>query len=189
MTNPLRTPSAAWSRTHVASAATLSAQDDATAYVPRFNLATYAGASIPTGDLRDSFDSGLLLGAQGNYDLGSHLDVLGDFDWSHPSTKLVADRHARERVPGRPRARGRRRARQHASLGDAAIRRRRRRRPTLRLLVERARRSDARRRASPQSGPRSRSDARRSGWPRRTTSSRTQHRRPTPPTRPATTWV
>jgi hypothetical protein len=77
-----------------ASAATLAAQDDPP-YVPRFNLTTSAGAAIPTGDLRNAFDSGLLIGEQANYSLGSHLDVLGDFDWSHPSTKLLpTDTHA-----------------------------------------------------------------------------------------------
>ena len=83
------------SATSLALAATLTAQDAPPSYVPRFNLATYAGASIPTGDLRDSFDSALLLGAQGNYSLTNHLDMLGDFNWSHPSTTLLStDTHA-----------------------------------------------------------------------------------------------
>ena len=59
-------------------------------YAPRFNVATYAGASIPTGTLRDDFDSGFLLGAQATYDLGAHVGVLGSFDWTHPTTRLVA---------------------------------------------------------------------------------------------------
>jgi hypothetical protein len=58
-------------------------------YAPRFNMVTYAGASIPTGTLRDSFDSGFLLGAQGTYDLSRHVGVLGSFDWTNPDTKLV----------------------------------------------------------------------------------------------------
>ena len=83
------------SASSIALAASLSAQDAPPSYVPRFNLATYAGAAVPTGKLRDSFDSALLLGAQGNYALGTHLDVLGDFDWTHPSTKLLpTDTHA-----------------------------------------------------------------------------------------------
>jgi hypothetical protein len=78
----------------LASAGTLAAQDDPPT-VPRFNLTTSAGASIPTGELRNAFDSALLLGAQGNYSLGTHLDLLGDFDWAHPSTKLLpTDSHA-----------------------------------------------------------------------------------------------
>jgi len=77
-----------------APAATLAAQD-AVPYAPKFNMSTYAGASIPTGNLRDAFDTGVLLGAQGNYDLNSHLGLLGNFDWTHPTTKLVAgDDHA-----------------------------------------------------------------------------------------------
>jgi hypothetical protein len=47
----------------LASAAVLPAQD-ALRYPPRFNMSAYAGALIPTGNLRDSFDTGLLLGAQ-----------------------------------------------------------------------------------------------------------------------------
>ena len=83
------------SATSLALAATLTAQDAPPSYVPRFNLATYAGASIPTGDLRDSFDSALLLGAQGNYALTNHLEMLGDFNWAHPSTTLLStDTHA-----------------------------------------------------------------------------------------------
>lgn len=81
----------------VASAATLAAQDadDTPRSAPSFSLATYAGASIPTGALRNAFDNALLLGAQGNYALGTHLDLLGDFDWAHPSTKLLpTDTHA-----------------------------------------------------------------------------------------------
>jgi hypothetical protein len=70
------------------SAATLAAQD-APVYAPKFNLSTYAGASIPTGKLRDDFDSGLLLGAQGTYDLARHVALLGAFDWTNPNTKLV----------------------------------------------------------------------------------------------------
>jgi hypothetical protein len=70
-------------------AAPLSAQD-APPYAPRFNVATYAGASIPTGDLRDSFNTGFLLGAQGSYDLGAHVGLLGNFDWTRPTTRLVA---------------------------------------------------------------------------------------------------
>jgi hypothetical protein len=78
----------------LASVATLAAQGDPP-YVPRFNLTTSAGASIPTGDLRNAFDTALLLGAQGNYSLGTHLDLIGDFDWAHPSTKLLpTDTHA-----------------------------------------------------------------------------------------------
>src|SRR5262245_55569010 len=69
----------------LAVASALSAQD-APSYAPHFNLSTYAGASIPTGDLRDSFDTGFLLGGQGTYDLNSHLGVLGNFDWTHPTT-------------------------------------------------------------------------------------------------------
>jgi hypothetical protein len=73
----------------------LSAQDAPPTYVPRFNFATYAGASIPTGNASDDFDTALLLGAQGNYALGAHLDLLGDFGWSHPSTSLLpTDTHA-----------------------------------------------------------------------------------------------
>ena len=32
---------------------------------------------------------GFLLGAQGNYDFGRHLEVLASFDWTNPATKLV----------------------------------------------------------------------------------------------------
>jgi hypothetical protein len=78
------------SATSLALATTLTAQDAPPSYVPRFNLATYAGASIPTGDLRDSFDNSLLLGAQGNYSLTNHLDVLGDFNWANPSAKVLS---------------------------------------------------------------------------------------------------
>ena len=79
----------------LAIAAPLAAQDEAPRYTSRFNFATYAGASIPTGDLRNSFDNGFLLGAQSTYDLGTHLGLLGSFDWTHPTTKLVTtDAHA-----------------------------------------------------------------------------------------------
>ena len=64
---------------------------EATPYAPKFNLAAYAGASIPTGDLSDSFDSGFLLGAQGTYDLSRHVGVLGSFDWTNPANKLVPE--------------------------------------------------------------------------------------------------
>ena len=74
----------------LASAATLAAQESPPTYVPRFDIATYAGAAIPTGTLRDAFGSSFLLGAQGAYALGAHLDVLGDFDWTRPTTSLVA---------------------------------------------------------------------------------------------------
>ena len=79
----------------LALATALSAQDAPPSYAPRLSVETYAGASIPTGDLRNAFDSALLLGAQGNYALSTHLDLLGDFDWAHPSTKLLpTDTHA-----------------------------------------------------------------------------------------------
>ena len=71
-----------------ASAARL-ADQDSPAYPPRFNMATNAGAMIPTGTLRDSFDTGLMLGAQGTYDVSTHLALLGSFDWANPTTKLV----------------------------------------------------------------------------------------------------
>ena len=64
---------------------------EAMEYAPKFHMAAYAGASIPTGPLGDSFDSGFLLGAQANYDFNKHLGVLGRFDWTNPSTKLVPD--------------------------------------------------------------------------------------------------
>ena len=73
----------------LALAAPLAAQDEAPPYAPRLNIATYAGASIPTGPLRNDFDSGLLLGTQGTYDLAAHVGLLGRFDWTHPTTKLV----------------------------------------------------------------------------------------------------
>lgn len=60
-------------------------------YAPRFNMNAYAGASIPTGNLSDSYDSGFLLGAQANYDFNRHLGLLGRFDWTNPSNKLVPD--------------------------------------------------------------------------------------------------
>ena len=79
----------------VASAATLTAQESPPHYAPRFDIATYAGAAIPTGALRDSFDNAFLLGAQGTYTLGSHLDLLGDFDWTRPTATLATtDVHA-----------------------------------------------------------------------------------------------
>jgi len=58
-------------------------------YASKFNMAAYAGASIPTGPLGDSFDSGFLLGAQANYDLSRHFGILGSFDWTNPNNKLV----------------------------------------------------------------------------------------------------
>ena len=79
----------------IAVAGTLAAQDAPPLYAPRFHVAAYAGAAIPTGTLGDSFDNSFLLGAQGTYALGSHLDLLGDFDWTRPSTTLVtSDAHA-----------------------------------------------------------------------------------------------
>jgi outer membrane protein with beta-barrel domain len=71
-----------------ASAVRLSAQEE-TLQPPRFTIATYAGASLPTGTLRDSFDNGFLLGAQGNYDFNKHFGMLASFDWTNPDTKLV----------------------------------------------------------------------------------------------------
>ena len=71
-----------------ASAVRLSAQEE-TLQPPRFTIATYAGATLPTGNLRDSFDNGFLLGAQGNYDFNKHLGMLASFDWTNPDTKLV----------------------------------------------------------------------------------------------------
>ena len=71
-----------------ASAVRLSAQEE-TLQPPRFTIATYAGASLPTGTLRDSFDNGFLLGAQGNYDFNKYLGMLASFDWTNPDNKLV----------------------------------------------------------------------------------------------------
>src|SRR3954469_3561699 len=86
---------ALFSATTLALAATLTAQDAPPSYAPRFNFATYAGASMPTGDLKNSFGNSFLLGAQGNYSLRNHLDVLGDFNWTNPSTTLsTTDTHA-----------------------------------------------------------------------------------------------
>lgn len=74
--------------------AALSAQE-APSYVPRFNVAAYAGASIPTGQLHNAFDSAFLLGGQGTYQIRSHLDLLGDLDWMRPAMKFAAtDDHA-----------------------------------------------------------------------------------------------
>jgi len=72
-----------------ASAVKLSAQEDETLAPPRFTIATYAGASLPTGNLKDSFDTGFLLGAQGNYDFNKYLGMLASFDWTNPDNKLV----------------------------------------------------------------------------------------------------
>ena len=70
------------------SAVRLSAQEE-TLQPPRFTVATYAGASLPTGTLRDSFDNGFLLGAQGNYDFDKHVGMLASFDRTNPDNKLV----------------------------------------------------------------------------------------------------
>jgi len=70
------------------SAVRLSAQEE-TLQPPRFNIAAYAGASLPTGTLRESFDNGFLLGAQGNYDFNKHLGMLASFDWTNPDNKLA----------------------------------------------------------------------------------------------------
>ena len=79
----------------IASVAPLAAQEVPAPYAPRFHVATYAGAAIPTGSLSDSFDNSFLLGAQGTYALGSHFELLGDFDWTRPTTSLVStDAHA-----------------------------------------------------------------------------------------------
>ena len=76
-------------------ATALGAQNAPPTYAPRFDIAPYAGASIPTGALRDAYDAAFLLGAQGMYSLSSHLDLLGDFDWTRPTTTLVpSDVHA-----------------------------------------------------------------------------------------------
>lgn len=79
----------------LAGATALGAQEAPPSYAPRFAIAPYAGASIPTGALSDTYDSAFLLGAQGTYTLASHLDLLGNFDWTRPTTTLVAsDAHA-----------------------------------------------------------------------------------------------
>jgi hypothetical protein len=78
----------------IAFATTVSAQD-APLLAPRFRMATYAGASIPTGTLRDAFDNSFLLGANATYDLRSHLALLGSFDWTNPATTFSTnDTHA-----------------------------------------------------------------------------------------------
>jgi hypothetical protein len=78
----------------IAFATTLSAQDPPLV-APRFRMATYAGASIPTGTLRDAFDNSFLLGANATYDLRSHLALLGGFDWTNPATTFSSsDTHA-----------------------------------------------------------------------------------------------
>ena len=79
----------------IVSGAALAAQEAPAPYAPRFHVATYAGAAIPTGSLSDSFDNSFLLGAQGTYALGSHFELLGDFDWTRPTTSLASsDTHA-----------------------------------------------------------------------------------------------
>ena len=79
----------------IASAVALAAQEAPAPHAPRFHIATYAGAAIPTGSLSDSFDNSFLLGAQGTYALGSHFELLGDFDWTRPTTSLASsDAHA-----------------------------------------------------------------------------------------------
>jgi len=76
-------------------ATALGAQNAPPSYAPRFAIAPYAGASIPTGAMRDTYDAAFLLGAQGTYALATHFDLLGEFDWTRPATSLVAsDAHA-----------------------------------------------------------------------------------------------
>jgi len=78
-----------------ASVTTASAQEE-TLPPPRFALSASAGASLPTGDLKNEYNSGLLLAAQANYDFTRHLGLLGRFDWTNPSNKLVdTDTHSK----------------------------------------------------------------------------------------------
>jgi hypothetical protein len=55
-----------------------------------FELRPYAGTYVPMGSQRDVFHDGLLVGAEGAYDLGANFHVIGDVSWTRPSTKLVS---------------------------------------------------------------------------------------------------
>jgi Outer membrane protein beta-barrel domain len=56
-----------------------------------FQVAPYAGAFIPTGDLRDTLDDAALAGLTLSYEMNRYLSVVGSFGWAPTKVKTLSD--------------------------------------------------------------------------------------------------
>jgi hypothetical protein len=60
-----------------------------TRVTPGFEVRTFAGAFVPTGDMRNDFKTATMLGAQVAHEFSEHLHLLGSFAWTHGHNKFA----------------------------------------------------------------------------------------------------
>lgn len=56
----------------------------------RFEVATYVGAYVPTGNQRDVLDDAALVGLTASYDVSRYLALVGSFGWATTEVKGLA---------------------------------------------------------------------------------------------------
>jgi hypothetical protein len=54
-----------------------------------FEVRSFAGAFVPTGDQRNDFKTATMLGAQVAHEFSEHLHLLGSFAWTHGHNKFA----------------------------------------------------------------------------------------------------
>src|SRR4029078_13269723 len=70
-------------------ALTISASAQTTGGTPGFEIRSFAGAFVPTGDMRNDFKTATTVGAQVAHELYEHMHLLGSIAWTHGHNKFA----------------------------------------------------------------------------------------------------
>src|SRR4249919_1031952 len=61
-----------------------------TRVTPGFEVRTFAGAFVPTGDMRNDFKTATMIGAQVAHEFSQNLHLLGSLGWTHGHNKFAS---------------------------------------------------------------------------------------------------
>jgi len=70
-------------------ALTISASAQTTGVTPGFEIRSFAGAFVPTGDMRNDFKTATTVGAQVAHEFSEHMHLLGSIAWTHGHNKFA----------------------------------------------------------------------------------------------------
>ena len=67
----------------------VSASAQTTRVTPGFEVRSFAGAFVPTGDMRNDFKAATTVGAQVAHEFSEHMHLLGSIAWTHGHNKFA----------------------------------------------------------------------------------------------------
>src|SRR6185312_1267922 len=78
-----------FSITILSAALALPASAQTTRVTPGFEIRSFAGAFVPTGDMRNDFKTATTVGAQVAHEFSEHMHLLGSIAWTHGHNKFA----------------------------------------------------------------------------------------------------